>query len=110
MATTGMATFSVPIPSKNVYKQATSHFLSRTMKSKFQQAYEAFHRALPDLLAQGKHGFWALYHGETQIALSDNRDQLYQIATERRLLEEDILVDLIAAEPEDIDSEVMRFR
>jgi hypothetical protein len=80
------------------------------MTSRFHQAYDAFHRDLPQLFDQGHRGRWVLYHGAERIALDDDRDQLYQVAQERQIPEDELLIDLIAAEPEEIDTDSMLFR
>jgi hypothetical protein len=79
-------------------------------QSSFQRAYEAFHRQLNDLLAQGYHGQWVLYHDGVRIAISPDRDRLYQIVRHKGLREEEILVDLVAIKPEDIDTESLLYR
>jgi hypothetical protein len=78
--------------------------------TKFQRAYESFHTELPELLAQGLRGQWALYDGPTRVEVSANRDRLYELGRARGMSEEDIFVDLIAPEPEDIDADSLLFR
>ena len=80
------------------------------IRSKWQLAYDAFHRTLPELLRQGFGGQWVLYDGPERLRISANRDELYQLAEERGLPGEEIFVDLISPEPEDIDAEIMLYR
>jgi hypothetical protein len=78
--------------------------------SLFQEAYEAFHARLPQMLAEGLHGRWVLFHGELMVEVCESRDRLYELATKHGWEEEEIFVDMIAPASEDIDADSLRFR
>src|SRR4051812_2319135 len=77
---------------------ADRHADAEAMKTPFQLAYDAFHARLDEFLSAGHYGQWVLFHRDTLIAMSESRDALYQMARERNLSDEEILVDLIAPE------------
>ncbi len=75
-------------------------------RSRFQLAFDEFHRRLPALLAQGDYGRWVLFHAEELVEISDSRDRLYQIAQAKQWPDEDVFIDLIAPELQEVEGEL----
>ncbi len=79
----------------------------------YQQGYDAFHEQLRHLLDQEEDaGKWVAFYGPRRIAVSDDRDGLYDLAQAEvpGLKLEDLFISQIAPEQESLEGEMFQFR